>query len=285
MEKNMITLEITDLYLAITHRCNMKPACKHCLRGKAENITMTPQLLDSIFSRVSSVSTLTFTGGEPSIVPNAMIEALNAAKRHNTDIYQVYIVTNGKIVSESFLNACRQWHMYCIECSAPMYDDMEPEDAISVVRMGECDEDRVMGVWVSLSMDDFHGTIPKKNILSLMSLPHLTTDKYHKTGDTAWVLNEGRALHKFQNAIDIRKTIMFSPSAKQLDISDFGDGTIGIESLYIAADGAILKHCDYSYRSQKDWNLGYIKTDLPDNEWLDRLLDEQQKGSVKDGTE
>lgn len=55
--------EYDELIIEITRKCNL--ACEHCLRGDAQNITMSKEVIDRIFEDASDCKQVLFTGGEP----------------------------------------------------------------------------------------------------------------------------------------------------------------------------------------------------------------------------
>ncbi len=59
-----MSIYVYNLVLEITRKCNAK--CIHCLRGNAQNLTMSQEVIDAVFSKIDRVSSLTLTGGEPS---------------------------------------------------------------------------------------------------------------------------------------------------------------------------------------------------------------------------
>ena len=69
MKKTTI-ISYGNLCLEITRRCNM--ACAHCLRGDAQNVDMSHEIIDRALENVLSIGSLTFTGGEPSLNVDAM---------------------------------------------------------------------------------------------------------------------------------------------------------------------------------------------------------------------
>lgn len=243
------------LILEITRRCNM--ACAHCMRGDAQNMDMGRDVIEQIFSQMTDISALTISGGEPSICPDRILFALECAKKYGVNVGYVYIVTNGKEVSDEFLRACREWHMYCMECQIRKESMVGFKKAKEIIDMA-CDWYETTGCTVSLSMDPYHEEIPAGNIIRLLSLPVLDTDKFidfKKTG----ILNEGRA--KINGIGDAECTKAHRAGhGDELYFDDiFDDGLYGVvDEMYVNAEGAILNYCDYSYTSQKDHILGRI---------------------------
>lgn len=265
---------VNDLTIETTRRCNM--ACEHCLRGPAQDMDMHAEVLDNLFSRISRIRHLTFTGGEPSLRPGIMSHALAMAMKYDVDVGQVYLVTNGKTVTADFMSACMAWHRYTIKCQFGLHgDQIDPDRAAEVIRDAcqDADHDRICGCWVSLSLDRFHEPIPRENLLKLACLPHLLLDKYQSPGSTdEWVLNEGFADRNDIGVVDMAamRPWMFDGTEKNPDASDDGWST-QIEELYVATDGSLLKYCDYSYDDQGDHAYDKISTGV-DQEWPERLI-------------
>lgn len=84
-----------DLSIEITRRCNMN--CSHCLRGDAQNKTMSQRVINQIANVFTDINTLIISGGEPSLVPFVIKKI---ARSLNYDNW--YMVTNGnfKLIEE-----------------------------------------------------------------------------------------------------------------------------------------------------------------------------------------
>ena len=254
-------------------------ACEHCLRGNAQNLDITRQLLEKIFEPIASVDTITFTGGEPALRPQLLMEALEVAKLYNVDVAQVYIVTNGKEVSDEFLAAVQAWHLYTMQSSWGFSGQrmVGHEEANRLIQMLSSDEDHTEGAWISLSMDCFHEDIPLENIRRLSSLPHLTCDKYQ--GDTSghWVIREGRAKENGigNNTLRELRPWYFDERGKSLeiDIDDPEDALCSIEEVMFSATGNVLKCCDASYETQEEIKLFNLNELGANYTWVDKAIE------------
>ncbi len=102
---------IGDLWLEVTRRCNM--SCTHCCRGEAQDIDMDCNSLMWLLEQTGSVGMLGFTGGEPTIAPEKMLEILQTFKTTNTPVNILEMVTNGKDISDHFIYAWAAWLDYC----------------------------------------------------------------------------------------------------------------------------------------------------------------------------
>ena len=68
-----VKMNLKHMMLEITRECNLK--CVHCMRGDAQNVTITPEIIDKMLDNINSIEHLTLTGGEPFLHPE-MIEYL-----------------------------------------------------------------------------------------------------------------------------------------------------------------------------------------------------------------
>lgn len=59
--KHMQKVSVNCLCLEITRRCNLE--CAHCLRGNSEFKDMSDEILNNIFSDISSIHELDLGGG------------------------------------------------------------------------------------------------------------------------------------------------------------------------------------------------------------------------------
>ena len=268
---------VSSLIIEITRRCNM--ACEHCLRGNAQNLDITRPMLEKIFEPIASVDTITFTGGEPALRPQLLMETLEVAKLFNVDVAQVYVVTNGKEVSDEFLSAIQAWHFFTLQNSWNFSSKrmVGHDEANRIIQMLTSDEDRSDGAWVSLSMDCFHEEIPLENICRLSSLPHLTCDKYEGGTSDRWIICEGRAMENGIGEKTLRelRPWYFDERGKSLDIEEDNpeDQRYSVEEVMFSATGNVLKCCDASYETQEEIKL-FNLNDLGVNcTWVDKAVE------------
>ena len=97
------SLSIDNLVLEIGRNCNLN--CPHCLRGKAETLEMTKEMIDKIFENISYVRSLTITGGEPFLYPDTMQYIANTIEKRKIGLGDFFIATNGTVKSEKALLA------------------------------------------------------------------------------------------------------------------------------------------------------------------------------------
>lgn len=266
----------TDLVLELTRRCNMR--CADCMRGDAEDLDMPKRLIDNVFSACDEILTLTFTGGEPSLVPELIRYALSCARKYKVRIPEVYLATNGKEVPDKFLSALLDWHMYCLSCGAPGEEWLDADMSKRIIDVRNQVDERA-GVHVSLSMDYYHDDIPRGNVLKLCTLPNINTDKYHGTdpNDDSWILSTGRAYWNGigDTPVDHDRPWAYGEQATEIDLRIDGAGDARYDGqLYVNACGQLMKNCDYSYEDQDEYVLGCIDPVQEDRGWVKRLYDE-----------
>lgn len=208
-----------SLILETTRRCNM--ACSHCLRGDAQELDMTEEMLPLILRDVASIDNLTFSGGEPSLNVPFIRQTLNFCRSHKIPVYGFYLVTNGKKVTDDFLTCLVEWYSYCIGCGG---------------------EAELCGV--ALSKDTFHEDIPRENEWKLRAFSFFRAeDKATDFTNTA-LINEGRAL-ELPNTVWKKRGLTSSPLEASFDKDT---DTIFVESdLYIGANGSVKTYCDSAF--------------------------------------
>ncbi len=216
-EKTCEQLSINNLVIEVTRRCNMK--CYHCLRGEPQNIDIDHKYLHSLFEQIDYVSSITFTGGEPSLVPQIIDDILTMAKMYKVKIGSFYIATNGLDISEAFVIACLKWYAYCSDNEITRID---------------------------ISNDYYHAEQDNYNTELLDGLS-FAGRKYEKECDTYKLIREGRA----SDDKDARPT-----TVDQMEIEIWDDSIQIIEcEIYLNVLGDIVLGCDWSYEHQTDQTL------------------------------
>ena len=224
--------KLSYLVIECTRRCNMR--CDHCLRGDPEDINMNLKYVDKLFKKIDYISTITLSGGEPSLVPDILIGIIKLAKKHNVEINSFYIATNGKLVSDGFIRSLFEWHMFCDN------DDGVNKVEISQDYMHKCDYE-----------------IGQRNIDKLMCLRFVgvrnDNDDYNSGQE---LIHEGRAAWNYAAKRHI------TPSSITMNDED-GDEDMIEDDLYLDCNGDIHSACDLSYFTMDEGNfkIGNIMDD------------------------
>lgn len=216
MQKQNKELSIDQLSIEITRRCNM--SCPHCLRGEAEAIDMNLDYVKILFSKIDCIYSLTLTGGEPSLKPELIREVVKLAGQAGVEIYNFYIATNGKDISDEFLLAILELYCYCSDNEISGVE-MSVDEFHSEEFEGEGSEG-----WERLSAFKFFGS---KNKVTWDSL-----------------INEGRTLDMGGGSIEREAdTILIEEDGATPRIMD--------ASIYLNCEGNLISGCDFSYESQR----------------------------------
>lgn len=239
-------MNLDTVIIEVTRRCNM--ACAHCMRGDAENCDIDTKYIDALLSKVEYINNITFTGGEPSLVPELIQYTIDKAKELNVGFGSFYIATNGKNVPDAFIMAVMKLYIYCDEkemCQLAISNDGYHTD------------------------EDNNKTL-EENYLKL-SVFRFTEKREENNGDyyNDLVLPEGRG---WDYGSGKEKTIYGFDNIESDNISGM---------IYLNVNGNILPDCDMSYESQENplliiGNILDSDFDFEDycqnfQDWLDNL--------------
>jgi len=97
---------IDNLILEVTRKCNLR--CAHCLRGNSQRVTMSREILHATMSHVDFLSSVLFTGGEPSLATEVMEDFIDLCLWRKISFGSFYVITNGKTHNglSRFMKAC-----------------------------------------------------------------------------------------------------------------------------------------------------------------------------------
>ena len=248
-------LTYSNLAIEITRRCNLK--CAHCFRGDAQDLNMSPEVIDAFFDHTQAIYRLVFTGGEPFLNLEGMRYFLESAKRHNVLIASVNITTNGTVQTQELIDLIEDYSDYIKKFILP---DINIKNCISI----------------AISSDIFHHTDVEtafewyKNNLS-----HVAKISQTKGGNVA--IQRGRAndlpyavpapveeikQYKIQYKTKDNDTLCPTKNTFQL----FSDKQIIVLcSLYITAKGDIINYSEYDYEYEDSNNSCKIGTVFVDS--------------------
>ena len=97
----MKKLKFRSVAIEITRNCNLQ--CAHCMRGEAQNITISQDILDIFFSQVKAIDTIYFTGGEPLLEINTIDYVVDCIAKYDIDVKALSLISNGTINDERIL--------------------------------------------------------------------------------------------------------------------------------------------------------------------------------------
>lgn len=211
----MKKLQIGNLIIEVTRRCNL--ACEHCLRGDPEPLDLDYGTLQKFLDSVSSIGSIAFTGGEPSLNVPAIEFILDCCKQRAIEVGSFYVVSNGVEHQLELLAVLAQWYTYCSEKD---------------------------GCGVSVSTGDYHGYAggcyqgeDASSVLSALACYQSKADPEGVVGGIA----EGHGVNFFERVY----------TGDELVAQNTGDTLLVDGGVYYTADGNILAGCDWSYESMR----------------------------------
>lgn len=86
------------LYIEITRKCNLK--CQHWMRGNAQDLTITPEIIDMLFSQITEIGEIGISGGETMLELDTFEYLVKAIDRHGIKVNRISFVTNGTILRQ-----------------------------------------------------------------------------------------------------------------------------------------------------------------------------------------
>lgn len=217
----------TDLILEVTRRCNLE--CNHCLRGCQENIDIKKETIDILLESTDSISSITFTGGEPVLVPEIIIYTIDEIMTKKIEVDHFYMVTNATIFNKDLFFKLIEFYWYC----------------------GEKEY-----CCIACSIDQYHYNYDTKNreiINKWKCLSFYSNDKEHN-GDYK-LISEGYAN---DNNIGNRDLIILK---EKFIIKRSNDDLYFEDLVYINVHGQVLNDCNMSYRTQLENILGTVEND------------------------
>ena len=236
---------IDNLILEVTRKCNLR--CAHCLRGNPQRVTMSNEVLHAVMSHVDYVSSVLFTGGEPSLATEVIENFIDICNWRKVSFGGFYVITNGKAHNglSRFMKACDRLYFMA-------------------------DEQEICGVVVS--QDQYHKALRdvqwhRYEMKDEDGRPYGEFPPYFdakgRDHPIEFAFDEGRA-HENQ--------LGYKPAHNQepWGIYDRDDGSIGVNEehggqVYIAANGNVTSACDMSFkRIDKEAKGNVLITPLPE---------------------
>ena len=244
---NGYKLSLSSLSIECTRRCNMK--CAHCMRGPAQAKDLNPEAVYRMFEHIDYIGSITPTGGEPSLNPDALNTIADAIRKYSVTVSGIYIVTNGKQVSDDFISGLM--------------------NAMLATEMDEYSSG------IALSVDMFHDHISAENIKKLRLFAGFDMESKKTDWTKIPPIARGRA------------SSLTSVIARHRDYGnafydaeiDENDRKINIPDgqLALTVDGNIVSDCDYAYRDVRRLTI----CNVFDDNWVDTFLAKTRKAIRK----
>ena len=193
--------------------------CKHCLRGPMEKVTINVECVKDFLRQFSSISCITFTGGEPTLYAKQIAEIIDFIIESEIEVYSFYIASNGKKYSPKLMKALDRFYEYLDQ-----YGD------------NECTA-------YDVSNDQFHN--PDPAVVDRLER-HVYFHQRTKIPQ-AGIISEGYAE---ENGIGRR--VLDHSKKFYVTANEYRDTTeYEVEMIYLNALGYLYPDCDYSYATQR----------------------------------
>lgn len=132
------------LCVEITRRCNLK--CAHCLRGDAQDIDISDDVMVALLDKTKSINKILFTGGEPFLNVAGMMRFLDLLKERDIPLYYVDIITNGTQQNDNVIKLAKEYSEYVDYCH-----DSKPLKYRDMINL--------MPINISISVGKYHETL------------------------------------------------------------------------------------------------------------------------------
>lgn len=107
--------------IEVTRKCNLK--CRHCLRGEAENITITKEMIDNYFDNIDGILKLNFTGGEPFLAIDEIEYTIDKIIKDKIRVASLAVITNGTILDKRVADIFNKYNKYLHENMSYLFED------------------------------------------------------------------------------------------------------------------------------------------------------------------
>lgn len=200
-------LYLDQLIIEVTRRCNM--SCAHCMRGDAQNKDISTAVIDRVLDGVQGhgISTVTFTGGEPTLNVPAIQYFVDQVKIRSVGVGSFFVVTNGKVESLPLIHTLIDLYAYC-------------------------DEPEMSGLIIS--SDDYHECIKTPRLYKALKF---FSPEGHGPSDDRAIIREGRGRRFGKRP--------YRPESWEFEILDHYVSVKS--NLHVAVNGNVMCGCDFSF--------------------------------------
>lgn len=101
-QKELHKYKFLRLSIETTRRCNYN--CLHCGVGQAQNITITPEIIDTTFSQISELKHIAIVGGEPLLELDMFQYLVESIDKYQLNTEHILLTTNGSILDSRFID-------------------------------------------------------------------------------------------------------------------------------------------------------------------------------------
>lgn len=104
----MEKLKLKGLGIEITRKCNK--TCSHCMKGDSQNISLSKEIVDKLFSDIQDCNEFMFLGGEPLLELDTIEYIVDKVIENNWNVSTIQLTTNGTVMDERI---CHIYKKFC----------------------------------------------------------------------------------------------------------------------------------------------------------------------------
>lgn len=145
-----------ELMIEITRKCNLQ--CAHCLRGDAQNITMSKEVIDKIFEDAADCKQLLFTGGEPLLALDEIEYFVDKVIASDWTTSNIAMTINGTIRNPKLIDIANR---FCRSRNGSTFQIIISDDEFHNKTQGES----TLKFYRDCEHENFVFVIPQKNLL------------------------------------------------------------------------------------------------------------------------
>lgn len=224
---------IDNLIFEVTRKCNLN--CRHCLRGCAQNISMSKQTIKNTLKDVKGIGTIQFTGGEPSLALYQIRTIIDIIMENNISIYNFWLKLNGTKYSKALLDYFNSLYQHIVA----------DKEACSL----------------TFSSDKFHknsNKIINSYLNKQWEYPFIQPPDKE---DYRFLIKEGRARRAI-SGVHYRQALYYNGWVTDEDIYPDRYKNMAMEyPVYISANGNVISGCDLSFNHIDKYCFGNVNNE------------------------
>lgn len=234
-------LSYRELGIELTRRCN--EMCKHCLRGPAESVDLSKDVIDALFDNndIYLIENLLLSGGEPTMNGEALLYLVDRLIEKKVIVGSYRVIINGTYYDENFGDAIRKLHSYV--------------DSIGWNREFNVMKSERFGS-IAISQDQFHkryDPVVLDKIKELPSTLHILGEEYK----SSTILPYGRANDNGLSDREEDYSSLFITDDSFIIIK-YGEPGVEFNKQYICANGNVCLDPNYPFKILDTYNVGNV---------------------------
>lgn len=246
-------LVYSEIGVEVTRKCNQQ--CKDfCMRGPKQNVDISFEnidlLLDQPRNKYEAIREILFSGGEPTLNPQAIAYIIDKIVKEKLPVFKVAMVTNGVLYSDSIVKSFEKYSDYFNSVILPEQMKKLPKEKQDATFLNFLNK----GSHICFSNDQYHKPISKEILdLYYRNGSHIV---YSKRGDVldedilrSGYAKKGRSLSLEDNNIRIFSNYVmdFVYLTAKGNLSCYGDGSFDfldeVSENFSIADYSLEEFC------------------------------------------